>query len=412
MDASATAPPATGPATGSATIADLIPLAAAAHGDHVAVRHKRDGVWHDVTYVELDEIVREIALGLIDLGVPAGEPLCILAGTRPEWSYVDMAATQIGAIVVPIYQTNSPEECEWVISDSHARAIVCENAEQLAKVQQIRARVPQLRTVIVMDPPAEPSPLEPIALEEVRRRGRQRDRAELDARLAAVRPDDPFTYIYTSGTTGPPKGCVLSHGNYRSIIEMIRHVGQITDDEVVYLYLPLAHSFALLVQLATFNLGGTIAYFGGDTTQIVAELMEVKPTYLPSVPRIFEKVYTLAQAAIAAQSPEEQAQAAAAVELGMTVRQMMARHEAVPEELRAPFEQADRQLFANVRAIFGGEVRHATSGAAPIAREILEFFWACGVPVLEGYGMTETATAATVCTLEKFKFGTVGQPLP
>ncbi|HUA74250.1 MAG TPA: long-chain fatty acid--CoA ligase [Solirubrobacteraceae bacterium] len=409
-------------ATGSHSIADLIPCAAAAHGQNTAIRYKRDDAWHDVSYAQLAEIVQEIGLGLIDLGIEAGDRICIIGNTRPEWSYADMGATSTGATVVPIYQTNSPEECLWVISDSDACAIVCENEEQLQKIAAIRDQVPNLRTVIVIDPPASGSiaggpsdavrALQAISLEEVRQRGRSRDPQELEARRQAVRPEDPFTFIYTSGTTGPPKGCVLTHGNYRAIIDMVSEAGEIQGDEVIYLYLPLAHSFALLIQLAVFDLGGTLAYFGGDTKQIIGELQEVKPTYLPSVPRVFEKIYTLAQAAIQAQPPEEQEKAKAAIALGVKVRNMINEGVDVPDELRGPFEEADQQLYKNVRAIFGGKVRHATSGAAPIAKEILEFFWACGVPVLEGYGMTETATAATTSTVANHKFGTVGRPLP
>jgi long-chain acyl-CoA synthetase len=407
-------------ATGSRTIADLVEHSAAEHAEHIAVRYKRDGAWQDVTYRQLSETVQEIGLGLIELGIEPGERLCILANTRPEWSYVDMAATAAGAVVVPIYQTNSPEECLWVISDSDACAIVCENEEQLAKIAAIREQLPNLRTVVVIDAPAGAADdsastagqLEAITLEQVRERGRRRSAEELDARRAAVRPEDPFTFIYTSGTTGPPKGCVLTHGNYRAIIDMISEAGEIDSDEVIYLYLPLAHSFALLIQLAVFDLGGTLAYFGGDTKQIVPELLEVKPTYLPSVPRVFEKIYTLAHGAIEAQPPEERERAQAAIALGVKVRDMINRGEPVPVELQAPFDEADEQLFKNVRAIFGGNVRHATSGAAPIAQEILEFFWACGVPVLEGYGMTETATAATSSTVANHRFGTVGRALP
>jgi long-chain acyl-CoA synthetase len=421
MEATATAST-TGSATGSQTIADLIPCAAAAHGENTAIRYKRDGAWHDVSYAKLAEITQEIGLGLIDVGLEPGERICILGNTRPEWSYADMGATSAGATVVPIYQTNSPEECLWVISDSDACAIVCEDAEQLEKIAAIREQVPNLRTIIVIDPPADGSiaggpseavqALNAFPLDEVRERGRGRNAEELEARRSAVRLEDPFTFIYTSGTTGPPKGCVLTHGNYRAIIDMVGEAGEIQGDEVIYLYLPLAHSFALLIQLAVFDLGGTLAYFGGDTKQIIGELQEVKPTYLPSVPRVFEKIYTLAQAAIQAKSPEEQAQAKAAIELGVKVRDMINNGEDVPDELRKPFEAADEELYKNVRAIFGGKVRHATSGAAPIAKEILEFFWACGVPVLEGYGMTETATAATTSTVENHRFGTVGRALP
>jgi long-chain acyl-CoA synthetase len=414
MEASTAASTAGTAATATRTIADVIPHAVAEHPDHPAVRFKRDGAWHDVTYAQLGEIVQEIALGLIDLGIEKGERVCILANTRPEWSYADMALTETGAVVVPIYQTNSPEECLWVMSDSGACAIVCEDQQQLAKVAAIREKLPQLRTVIVMDPPAGEiaGDMPAITLQEVRERGRRRSPEELHARRAAIAPADPYTFIYTSGTTGPPKGCVLSHGNYRAIVDMVSEVGQIEGDEVIYLYLPLAHAYALLIQLAAFDLGTTIAYFGGDTKQIVAELMEVKPTYLPSVPRIFEKVYTIAHGAIEAQPPEERAQTQAAIELGGRVRDMLARGEEIPEELEGPFAEAEEKLFKNVRAIFGGNVRRATSGAAPIAREILEFFWASGVPVLEGYGMTETATAATISTIESHKFGTVGRPFP
>jgi long-chain acyl-CoA synthetase len=409
--------------TGSRTIADLLPCVAREHGEHVAVRYKRDGAWHDVSYTQLADIVQEIGLGLIDLGILPGERLCILANTRPEWSYVDMAATSAGTVVVPIYQTNSPEECEWVITDSGACAIVCEDAQQLAKIAAIRERLPNLRTIIVIDPPSESDQStngsavgvdapQAISLHEVRERGRTRPPEELEARRAAVQPEDPFTFIYTSGTTGPPKGCVLSHANYRAIIDMIAQAREITCDETTYLYLPLAHSYALLIQLAAFDLGSTLAYFGGDTRQILPELLEVKPTYLPSVPRIFEKIYTVAHGAIEAQPPEEQKRAEEAIKLGVNVREMISRGEPVPEEMRSLFDEAEELLFKNVRAVFGGRVRHATSGAAPIAHEILEFFYACGIPVFEGYGMTETATAATISTIENHRFGTVGRALP
>jgi long-chain acyl-CoA synthetase len=421
MEATATAST-TASTTGSQTIADMIPLAATEYAEEIAVRFKRDGDWHDVSFAELGDIVQEIALGLIDLGIKPGERVCILANTRPEWSYVDMAATSVGAVVVPIYQTNSPEECLWVISDSGASAIICEDSEQLAKIAAIRDRVPDLRTIIAIDPPADHAggngssagapAIDAVTLEQVRESGRGRPIDELEARRAAVRPEDPFTFIYTSGTTGPPKGCVLTHGNYRAIIDMVAGAGEIHGDEVVYLYLPLAHSYALLIQLAVFDLGGTLAYYGGDTKAIVPELGEVKPTYLPSVPRVFEKIYTVAHGAIEAQPPHERERAEQAIALGVKVRDMQSRGETVPPELMEPFEEADEQLFKNVRAVFGGRVRHATSGAAPISREILEFFWACGVPVLEGYGMTETATAATVSTVENHRFGTVGKALP
>jgi long-chain acyl-CoA synthetase len=393
--------------TGSKTIADLMARAAEQFADRVAVRHKVDGDWHDVTFAEIGEIVREIGLGLIDLGIAPGERVSLLCNTRPEWTYCDFAITSTGAVVVPIYPTNSPEECEWVAGNSESVAVVCEDAAQVEKILAVRERLPELRSIVVIDPAGETA--DAIALDEVRERGRGRDRGELDARTAAVAPEDPFTFIYTSGTTGPPKGCVLTHGNYRHVVTMLESAGAVQEDEVTYLFLPLAHAYALLIQLVNFDIGTTIAYFGGDSTQIVPEIQQVRPTYLPSVPRIFEKIYTLA---LASQPPEVQERMHAAARLGVKVRDMQIRGEEVPPELLEPFEQAEEQLFKNVRAIFGGRLRQAVSGAAPIAKEILEFFYGCGVPVLEGYGMTETATVATYSTVESHRFGSVGRPLP
>jgi long-chain acyl-CoA synthetase len=393
--------------TGSRTIADLMVCAAEQFADRVAVRHKVDGDWRDVTYAEVGDVVREIGLGLIDIGIAPGERVSLLCNTRPEWTYCDFAITSAGAVVVPIYPTNSPEECEWVAGNSESVAVVCEDAGQVAKIVAVRERLPALRTIVVIDPAGETA--DAISLDEVRERGRGRDASELEARTAAVRPEDPFTFIYTSGTTGPPKGCILTHGNYRRVVTMLESAGAVQEEEVTYLFLPLAHAYALLIQLVNFDVGTTIAYYGGDNAQIVPELQQVSPTYLPSVPRIFEKIYTLA---LSSQAPEVQEKMRAAARLGVKVRDLQVRGEEIPPELVAPFEAAEEQLFKNVRAIFGGRVRQAVSGAAPIAKEILEFFYGCGVPVLEGYGMTETATVATYSTVEHHRFGSVGRVLP
>jgi long-chain acyl-CoA synthetase len=393
--------------TGSRTIADLMVCAAEQFADRVAVRHKVDGDWRDVTYAEVGDVVREIGLGLIDIGIAPGERVSLLCNTRPEWTYCDFAITSAGAVVVPIYPTNSPEECEWVAGNSESVAVVCEDASQVAKIVAVRERLPALRTIVVIDPGGDTA--DAISLDEVRERGHGREASELEARTAAVRPEDPFTFIYTSGTTGPPKGCVLTHGNYRRVVTMLESAGAVQDEEVTYLFLPLAHAYALLIQLVNFDVGTTIAYYGGDTTQIVPELQQVRPTYLPSVPRVFEKIYTLA---LSSQAPEVQEKMRAAAKLGVQVRDLQIRGQDVPPELLAPFEAAEEQLFKNVRGIFGGRVRQAVSGAAPIAKEILEFFYGCGVPVLEGYGMTETATVATYSTIEHHRFGSVGRVLP
>jgi long-chain acyl-CoA synthetase len=394
--------------TGSSTIADLLPTAAEKHAERVAVRYKREGEWRDVTYAEVGEIASEIARGLIDVGIDPGDRVAILCGTRPEWTYADFAIATAGAIAVPVYPTNSPEECQWVAGNSESRAIVCEDASQVAKIVEVRDRLPSLQTIIVVDDAGDVA--DAISLATLRERGRSVDRATLHERCAGVSSEDPFTLIYTSGTTGPPKGCVLTHGNYRSVLDMCLAIDVVSSEESVYLYLPLAHAFALLVQLLAIDVGAMIAYFGGDAKQIVPELGEIRPTYFPSVPRIFEKIYTLASTSIRQRLSEQEFEDM--VEVGVQLRRLEARGDPVPPELRDPFDRAEREFFANVRAVFGGQVRQAVTGAAPIALEILEFFYACGVPVLEGYGMTETATVATYSRLEDHKLGSVGRPLP
>ena len=283
--------------------------------------------------------------------------------------------------------------------------IVCEDASQADKIARVRDRLERLEHVIVMDPDGTEGATSLEGLRELGRVGA--DRSELERRCHEVSSDDPYTVIYTSGTTGPPKGVVLTHGNCASVGVIDQEIGFVTEEDVSYLYLPLAHAFALTVQLATFDAGGSIVYFGGDTKRIVAELQETKPTFLPSVPRIFEKIYALATAAA-----EDQTLLRQVVELGVRVRGMQQRGEEVPDALRVAFEEADDALYRNVRGLFGGNVKQAVSGAAPISAEILEFFYACGVPVLEGWGMTETTGVGCVNTLDQLRFGTVGKPLP
>jgi long-chain acyl-CoA synthetase len=402
----ATTAPSTRESTGSQTIADLLPKAAEKYADRVAVKYKDkdSGEWRDVTFRQVGEIVSEIGRGLMELGIEPGDRVSLLCNTRPEWTYADFAISTTGAVVVPIYPTNSPEECEWVAGNSDSIAIVCEDAEQVAKIAAVRGNLPHLKHVIVIDPSGDVG--DALSIDDLRERGRGRDAADLTARAAAVKPGDPFTFIYTSGTTGPPKGCVLTHSNYRSVLDMVGQRGLLSDEEdLTYLFLPLAHAFALLIQLAAFDLGSPVAYFGGDTKAIIGELAEVKPTYLPSVPRIFEKIYAMAQGNL---QPE---QIQAIREVGGRIKDLEVRGEPVPADLQEQWEPL-APVAQFVQNLFGGRLREAVTGAAPISSEILEFFWGCGLPVLEGYGMTETATVATSSSPEDHRFGTVGRALP
>ncbi|HVD42013.1 MAG TPA: AMP-dependent synthetase/ligase, partial [Solirubrobacterales bacterium] len=236
--------------------------------------------------------------------------------------------------------------------------------------------------------------------------------ADWEERWSSVDPDDICTFIYTSGTTGPPKGCVISHGNYRSMLEMVHSVNVLGDAEVTYLFLPLAHSFALLIQLGSFDLGATLAYWERDPLKILPNLAEMKPTYFPSVPRIFEKIYTAATAKAEKAGGIQKRIFWWAIEVGKKARKAERDGRKPGFLLQRQYEIADRLVLSNIRNLFGGRLKLAVSGAAPINPDILRFFDAAGVLVLEGWGMTETSTAATISTPDDFKVGTIGKPFP
>jgi long-chain acyl-CoA synthetase len=383
-------------------IADLLPNAARKHGSADAVMFEQGGAWVKRSYSEVAETVATLAKGLIALGVETGDKVSILANTRPEWSYFDFAVLTAAATVVPIYQTNSPEECQYVLENSEAKIVLVEDESQLAKVRKVRDSLPNLQHVVLMVGEADDA----ISTADLVHRGEAVDDATWIKRYEAVTGDDICTIIYTSGTTGPPKGCVISHANYRAMVEMLAAEDIIRDDDLIYLFLPLAHSFAMLIQLGAFELGATTAYWSLDPKRIIDDVAAVRPTLLPSVPRIFEKVYTRASAAEGIKKELLKR----AIATGRRVREAELRGKRPGPLLSLRYKLADKLVLAKIRDLLGGRVRLCVTGAAPINQEILEFFWAAGVLILEGYGMTETSTSATINRPEAFKFGTIGQP--
>ena len=347
----------------SITIADLLPVAVSKHGPSRAVMYRDDsGVWASKTFTEVGEIVRKLSLGLMELGIEKGDKVSILSNTRPEWSYFDFAALTAGATVVPIYQTNSAEECQYVLENSDAKAVIVEDSDQLEKVRAVRDRCPKLEHVIRMTGQSDDA----VAMEEVAERGAAADPGAWEERWRSVTPDDICTFIYTSGTTGPPKGCVISHGNYRSMLDMVNDVNVIEPDEVTYLFLPLAHSFALLVQFGSFDLGATLAYWERDPLKIVPNLADVKPTYFPSVPRIFEKIYTAATASVEKEGGLKKAVFDWAIGVGKKVRAQERAGRRPNPLLVLQHRIADKQVLSKIRGLFGGNLRLAVTGAAPI----------------------------------------------
>jgi long-chain acyl-CoA synthetase len=389
--------------TGAGTVGGLALAAARRQGDALTAPG-----WAPISYPELGRAVRDIAGGLAALGIERGDHVAILAGTRPEWTLADLGALCAGATVVPIYQTNSPEECEYILAHAGVRAIFCEDAEQVAKVAQVRERCPALRHIIVFDGTAPGA----VSLAALRAAGAETGDAVVAERLAGVGPRDVATIVYTSGTTGPPKGCVVTHDNLLATVAMYVRELELRDRQmVIYLFLPLAHSLARVAQLATLEVGGTLAFWGGDPARIVDELAEVRPTHFPSVPRIYEKMHSAVLNGVAEQSRVKRALFHWAVGAGARAR--AAGHAGVPigAFAAARHRLADKLVLSKVRGLFGDRIAMALCGAAPVAPEVLEFFDACGVLVLEGYGMTETCAAATLNTPRAVRFGSVGRPL-
>jgi long-chain acyl-CoA synthetase len=393
--------------TGSATVADLLPRAVAAYGSRPAVMFKdSSGEWVKQSFEDVGEAVSKLSLGLIDLGVEKGDKVSILGNTRLEWTLFDFAALTAGATVVPIYQTNSSDECHYVLENSDAKVVIVEDDEQLAKVNAVRDRLSLLEHVIQMEGRGEGA----LSMDEIASRGAGRDPAEWEARYSAVTSDDICTFIYTSGTTGPPKGCVISHGNYRAMLDMTQDAAVVEPDDISYLFLPLAHSFALLIQLGSFDVGATLAYWERDPLKIIPNLSEIRPQYFPSVPRIFEKVYATATGAVDKQGGIKKRIFWWAIGVGHRYREAEHAGREPGWLLSKQYAFADKQVLSKIRSLFGGRVRQCVSGAAPINPEILRFFEAAGVLVLEGYGMTETSTAATISLPDAYKIGTVGRP--
>jgi len=394
--------------TGATTLGRMV-LSAQERGEDVALRFPTPQGEKTLTYAQLGERSRELALGLIALGIKTGEVVSILCSTRAEWTLCEMGAVCAGAVVAPIYHTNSPEECRHVLADSEARLVFCETAEQVTKIVEVKHELPGLEYVIVIDGHADGA----LPIKAVSARAGEVDPQAVDERVRAVVPEDVATLVYTSGTTGPPKGCMLTHANFLSATAMYR--GQLELDDVqpvIYMFLPLAHVLARLVQTVVLDVGGTLAYWSGDSTKILEEVVAVAPTHFVAVPRIYEKMHTGVVSAVESSGPHVRLLFAWALEVGRRARRAERVGKSRGYLASARLRVADRVALAKVRALFGERLQMALVGAAPIDHELLEFFDACGVSVLEGYGMTESCAAATLNPSKAPRFGTVGRALP
>ena len=372
------------------------------------------GRWTSRTYREMWDWVTNLSLGLADLGVGDGDTVCIIARTRPEWTIADLAAMALGAVTCPIYPQSEPAQAAFVINNVKAKAIFVENAQQANKIAGIRAECPALEHVITLEPSGR-FPEGTLTLEDVIARADTEPANRLAWREGIGRIDREHlaTIIHTSGTTGNPKGAMLSHGNVLFNYEAANQVVDFYETDVFLSFLPLSHIYGRIVdEVIALGRGAAVVYAEALIERLPANMVEVKPTVMGSVPRLYERVYARVQSAVEAGSPLRQRIFHWAAGLGA---QKYANHLAGRADspwLRLQLRVADGLVFKKIRDRTGGRVRYFVSGSAPLAREIGEFFYGMGMLVLEGYGLTETSPFVSVNRPDDFVFGTVGRPAP
>jgi long-chain acyl-CoA synthetase len=381
------------------TIANLWRNAVAAGHADPAYLYESGGEWLELSHAEAALAVEELANGLLALGVRNGDAFAILARTTVEWSLFDFALGLVGAVGAPIYSSSSAHDVRYVLEHSEAVGVLVEDDEQRAKVDGFGGHV--------------------ISYDELAAfRARGRDWAaehpgDLDARADSIDEDDLFTFIYTSGTTGPPKACMIRHRNYYAMVQKSDEMEDklLEPGDVMLLYLPLAHNYGRLLHLSAAYIGFTIAFLP-DPMRAAAELPRVRPTLFPSVPRVYEKIHAAVLAGFEERRGVQRRIVEWALGVGRRVSRLRQAKQPVPKLLAAQHRLADRLVYSKVKEKLGGRLRVANAGGAPLSRDIAEFFHAIDILVLEGYGLSEVTTAATVNRPSAFKFGTVGRPLP
>ena len=386
-------------ATGTRTIARLWQDAVARGLESPAYLVQEGEEWRPVSWAEAGQAVDEIAHGLLALGVRKGDAFAILASTRLEWVLFDFALGLIGAVGAPIYMNNSPKDAAYVAEHSEAVGVLCEDEEQRAKLAGL-----DLEHVLTFaDLPA------------LRERGRAHAAeypGAVDEAAAAIDENDLFTFIYTSGTTGPPKACMILHRNYYAMVDEVRQVQDFTvTDDLMLLYLPLAHNFGRCLTLLGAHIGYTIA-FCPDPYAVGDALPAVRPTVFPSVPRVYEKVHTAVAAKFDEATGAKRRLIAWALQVGGRVSKLREAGSSVPARLALQHRLADVLVYSKVKSRLGGKLRIGVSGGAPLAKEIIEFFAALDILILEGYGLTECTTGAAINRPTRYRFGSVGPALP
>ena len=381
-------------------------------GRPVALRSKFEGRWVDLGYRELADRVRDLSLGLIELGVSPGDRVAILSENRPEWAIADYACLAARCASVPIYPTLPSKQIEYILRDAGAAAILVSTPAQVEKVLAIRQRLPALRHVIAFEPTGARAGL--LELEEVMTRGKDaRDRnPDWRAKALTTSPDDLATVIYTSGTTGDPKGVMLTHGNVTSNVTTAMALFDFSPRDECLSFLPLSHIFERMFGHYSMFHSGVIINYAQGFDAVPADMQARRPTVMASVPRLYEKIFERVLESVRTSSAPQRYIFAWSRRVGEAWADMTISGKRVPAGLRLRRALADRLVFAKLRARTGGRIRLFISGGAPLSPEIARFFYAAGLPIAEGYGLTETSPVMAVNTPDHLRFGTVGRAIP
>jgi long-chain acyl-CoA synthetase len=375
---------------------------------------RRGESWQGISWSRFDEEARAFACALLARGLTRGASVCVLMGNVPEWPVSDIGTISAGGIGVGLYPTSSAEQCQYIINHSDAEFVLVDTRHQLDKILSIRADLPKVKAIIALDEEAARTAPEVLSYREFLELGREEQEnfaLLFQERAEGARADDTAIMVYTSGTTGLPKGACLSHRYIINSVESLHATIPVYETDVSFSYLPYCHVAERISGLYNRLYAGASAYFVDDLARLGAYMMEVKPTVFASLPRFFEKIHARVMSDLEKLSSEEQHAFHQALATGRAVSRLRQAREEVPADLQAEYEEQALPVLSRINNYFGGRMRLATSGGAPLPFEIAEFFDACGIPILQAYGLTENICVA-FNRPDNYKFGTVGPPMP
>ncbi|MCH8289031.1 MAG: long-chain fatty acid--CoA ligase [Candidatus Marinimicrobia bacterium] len=395
------------------SLPDMLRTNANRFKDGIAQRYKSDGEWKDISYGELGQKVRLVAQGLASKGIEKGDKVAILSENRPEWAACDFGIQSAGAIVVPVYPTLIGKQIEYILRNSDSKMLIASNSEQVGKILPLLGNLPELTLVVVMDSSNGNGNGETVSLEGLMEDGKnyaKNNENWYDESVDKVKKMDIMTIIYTSGTTGEPKGVLLTHNNFISNVEGALGVFSVDETDTFLSFLPLSHVFERMAgHNLAYSTGATVA-FAESIDKVAANMGEVHPTLMTSVPRLYEKMYAKVHAKVEAGSPLKKKLFNWAFGIGAEMRELP-EGESPGIGLKIKHALASKLVFSKLKARVGGKLRFFASGGAPLSAEIGEFFARAGIIIIEGYGLTETSPIICVGLVENPVFGTVGPPI-